>query len=128
MARTIWITRTLVLLVLIQALIYWSTLKLIPAGLFTLGGLIAIIWLVLTIGSVVGLLAMRAWGFYALYVLIVVSTIMLSIKFVPVPLTVLPIAQRWIGLAVVNLAVLVLAAVGHYWLRRSPAHLSRGAA
>ncbi|MGH8544835.1 MAG: hypothetical protein ACREX3_14655 [Gammaproteobacteria bacterium] len=128
MTRTVWLTRALVVLVLIQALIYWKALKLIPAGPFTVGGIVALVYLLLTITSFVGLLLIRSWGFYALYALIVFGTVMLSIKFLPVPLTFLPIADRWIGLAMVNLVVFVLTAVAHYWSRRAPAQVAGGAA
>lgn len=115
-------------LILIQALTHWQVLKLVVAETFELGGLVALVYLVLTIGSLAGLLLRRVWGFYALYGLIPFATIMLSVPFVPLHLAFLPISERWIGLTTLNVAVLVLAAVGHYWFRRTAGHVPSGAA
>jgi hypothetical protein len=84
---------------------------------FTLLGLVISPYLALSIASLAGLLLLRPWGFYALYVLIPYSTVMLSVSFVPLPLSVLPLESRWIGLMVLNIAVLFLGAISHYYCR-----------
>ena len=127
MNRTVWLTRILVLLVLIQLISYRNVLGLLGAPPLN-GGLIALIYLTLTIASMAGLLLRRSWGFYSLYALVVLGTVMLSIKFVPLRLTFLPLTQRWIGLMVLNVAVLIVAALGHYWSRRDAIHVPSSAA
>ena len=126
-SRSLWSIRALVLLVLIQAITYWRVLGLL-AEPFSAGGLVALTYLLLTVASLAGLVLQRRWGFYALYTLVPFATIMLSVRFVPLPLAILPLGQRWIGVVALNVAVLALAVWAHYWFRRIPRDVSRGAA
>ena len=107
----------LALLVLWAAGSNWRAIALLGAPV-SLGGAAVLIYLGLSIACLCGLLVGRAWGFLALYLLVPFGTVMLAVTFVPVSLRFLPVSVRWIGLAIVNAAVVTFAGLAHHWLRR----------
>jgi hypothetical protein len=78
----------------------------------------------LLLAAIVGLLRVRPWGFYCLYVLVPFSTILLSISFVPHLPRPFPPELRPLVLTVANVAVLLVTAAAHAShraTRRAPA-------
>ena len=128
MTRTVWLTRALAILVLIAGLTYWRVFALLAGAPLSLGGLVVLAYSVLAVGSLAGLWLRRAWGFYALYGLIVYGTIMLGVLFIPVPLGFIPLRERWIAVTALNAAVLVIAGLTHHWSRTDAQGASGGAA
>jgi len=110
----------LALLVLWAAASNWRSFALLAAPL-SFGGAVMLAYVTLSIACLGGLLVGRAWGFLALYVLVPFGTVMLAVKFVPISLRFLPVSARWIGLVIVNVAVVTFAGLAHHWLRREAA-------
>jgi hypothetical protein len=110
----------LVALVLAAMLAQWRALPVLAAP-FNLGGGVLLVYLGLSIACLAGLMLARTWGFVALYILVPFGTVMLSVSFVPLSFWFLPVSVRWVGLTLVNAAVLVFAGFAHYWMRRDEA-------
>ena len=97
----------------------WRAFPLLAAPL-SLGGAVLLVYVGLSIACLGGLLVGRVWGFFALYLLVPFGTVMLAVSFVPISFGFLPVSVRWIGLIIVNVAVLTVAGLAHHWLRRDP--------
>jgi hypothetical protein len=105
-----------------------AVVQLAVAAPLSLGGLVVLGYLALTTASVTGLIRQRAWGFYALYALVVFGTVMLGVSFIPIRLGIMPAPARWVGLTLLNALVLVLAAACHRRLNRENQHAASGMA
>ncbi len=114
------LNRVLLGLLLATLLVYWR----LVSGLFATersAELLAmtLIHLALMMLAIIGLWRQRPWGYYAVYLLVPVSTILLSISFVPFVADLLPRVSDTLALPVLNGAVLLLAAAAHSAQRRS---------
>jgi hypothetical protein len=127
MNRSLFLTRVLALLVVVALIANRRDAWLLRDPV-SLGGLVVLTYLVLSIASCAGLLLRRRWGFYSLYASVLFGTIMLGVSFIPIPLGFLPIRERWIGPAVLNTIVLIAGAFAHHWFRVNAAAQSQSAA
>src|SRR5690606_24250549 len=82
-------------------------------------GFVSLLFVPLLVGSVVGLLKTREWGFYAVYLLFPVSTILHGVALVPWVTDALPTQQLRIwSTAVLNLVFLAATILAHRMHRR----------
>ena len=77
--------------------------------------------LLLLAGSIVGLLRLRPWGFYLVYLMIPLSTVLLSISFLPLVPRLFPFPLNSIVMSAMNLLVLVFVVSTHAKFRREAA-------
>ena len=127
MNRTLFLTRILALLVVVAFVAHWRLVPWFLRDPVSVGGLVFLTYLVLSIASCAGLLRRRRWGFYSLHACVLFGTIMLSVSFIPIPLGFLPVRERWIGLAVLNAIVLMAGAFAQHWFRVDTAAVSDSA-
>ena len=113
MLQPVHVSRALALLILIAMIRYWELVPMLASDPFTLLGLIILLHLVLSVTSCLGLVLHRGWGFVALYAAVLFGTIILGLSFVPLPLDLLPLERRWIGVALLNGVVLTAGILGH---------------
>ena len=120
MNRSVFLTRVLALLIVVALIANWRDAGLLRHPV-SLGGLVVLTYLVRSIASCAGLLLGRRRGFYSLDATVLFGTIMLSVSFIPIPLGLLPLRERWIGLAVLNTIVLIAGIFAHHWCRADAA-------
>lgn len=117
MNRTRLLARILALVVVVAFLADWRLVPWFVGDPMSVGGLVFLTYLVLSVAACVGLLRRRRWGFYSFDACVLFGTILLSVPFIPIPLGFLPLGERWIGLTLLNLIVLSAGALGERWLR-----------
>ncbi len=76
-------------------------------------GLAGLLYPVLAVLSVAGLWTLRAWGFYAFYLHLVIGTLLFGVSFLPfLPALLPPELRIWVVIAI-NLLTLIAAVVIH---------------
>jgi len=120
--RGLFLTRALALLVIVAFVAHWRLVPWFLRNPVSVGGLVFLTYLGLSIASCAGLLRFRRWGFYSLYAYVLFGMIMLSIAFIPIPLGFLPVGKGWIGMAVLNAIVLLVGAFAQHWSRVDASH------
>ena len=116
MKRSVILTRITALLVIVTLVVHWRLVPWFLRDPLSLGGLVFLVYLGLSVAACAGLLQLRAWRFYSFYASVVFGTIMLSIPFIPMPLGILPVPERWFGLTVLNAIVLIIGVVAQRWV------------
>ena len=117
MNRSVLLRHILALLLVVACVVHWRIVLLFLGDPLSVGGVVCLTYLTLSIAACAGLVLGRRWGFYSFYAAVLFGTIMLSVSFIPIPLGFLPARERWIGLTVVNLIVLIAGALAHHWVR-----------
>lgn len=107
----------LALLLVVAWVVSWRLVPWFLGDPLSVGGVVFLTYLTLSIAACAGLVLGRRWGFYSFYAAVLFGTIMLSVSFIPIPLGFLPERERWIGLTAMNLIVLIAGAVAHHWVR-----------
>lgn len=99
-------TVRLILAVVVLSVVarYWELVPMLIRSPTSMLGLVILGYLSLAAASVAGLVLARRWGLYAFGALVVYSTVMLSLSFLPLPRLVSP---AWLELIAVNGLVLV---------------------
>jgi hypothetical protein len=117
MKRSVFLTRSIALFVTVSLVAHWRLVPWFFQDPLSLGGLVFLIYLGLSVAACAGLLQLRVWGFYSFYASVILGTIMLSLTFIPIPLSFLPVGERWIGLTVLNAIALIAGVVAQRWVR-----------
>lgn len=116
------LSRALAILFALVLVAYWRLIwvwfRELPRDPYGILSVIITAYLVLLLGSIVGLLRRRPWAFYCIYVMIPLNTILLSISFVPFVPNLLPFPFSTIALTALNLLVLAIAGVAHVKYKR----------
>lgn len=97
--------------VLVQGLFVW------PRGINIFMTYLAVVgvFIGLLLGSIVGLVRLRAWGFYCVYLLVPVSTVLHGIPLVPFVSDLLPSpGLRIWAVSILNVAFLTTAVISHW--------------
>src|SRR5688572_5671487 len=111
------LSRALAMLFVVVLLANWRLIAgwfwVLPRAPFSDLSLITAGYVGLMLGSIFGLLCDRAWAFYCIYVMIPLTTVLLAISFVPILPGLLPFPLNTIALTILNVLVLVVAAIAH---------------
>jgi hypothetical protein len=125
------ISRGLALLMLLVFVAHWRMVDILVRQLFVNPlGILALLtagYVVLQVVSIVGLFRGRPWGFYAVYLMIPLTHLLLGIAFVPFVARAFPFPASAVVAAVGNATVLLLTVVAHVRYRRERDGGRRGA-
>jgi hypothetical protein len=93
-------------LVLVTHWRLWTML--VGRGPDLLFGMVALLFALLVV-SIAGLARRRAWGYYAVYALVPVATVLHGVSLVPLVPKLFPVAGRFLAIGAINVTVLAAA-------------------